>query len=487
MSDELLEDEINRYLWLIVSPILLVIGSVGNVMSIAVMSRSNMRTSQASVYLIALSLADLVVLYTGLIRYFIKEVSGVDIRTLSAAGCRLHITMVYMSLDISVWILVAFTGERILSVFMPYKVKNICTRVTSLVMIATIVIIMLILNGHFLFGLAPVTITFGDNTTSRDVCTFASSEYEQFIVNVWPWIDFCVFNLVPFLLLSIGNTCIAVRVVISRRRAKKVGEPGANQRTLGINGLSAANSSLTREARATPETSRSLHMPAPTETVASNSQQPIITQRGIFHCAESLCVPPICGTKNVSVHGDVTANGANRLGRSEATSRASFKMTDQDPPIRTSARNDRTSSMTAILLLLNFVFLATTTPVSIYFIVQDSWHKRITTDKEYALHRLTFTVVNLIQYFNNSINFILYCITGSRFRKELQAMLFRRNRVFPLEEAARRRPRALEREITGLHTRMTVASDSNPDAQPQNPPSGNHLTVPRTKRSDTQL
>ncbi|RUS78443.1 hypothetical protein EGW08_013789, partial [Elysia chlorotica] len=330
MSDGEIEDKINRYLGLIVAPILLVVGSLGNLLSIAVMSRSSMRASQASVYLIALSLADLMVLYTGLLRLFIKEVSGTDIRNHSTASCRLHATLVYMSLDTSVWILVAFTGERILSVFRPYKVKNICTRVTSLVIIVVIIVVMLVLNSHFFYGLTSVTTVQDDNTTVTDPCTYINSVYKNFLTNVWPWIDFCVFNLVPFLLLSIGNTCIAVRVVMSRRRAKR--------------------------------------------------------------------------------HG-------NRAGPS--TDRLSFKITDQAPPMRTSARNERTSSMTAILLLLNMVFLATTTPVSVFFIIQDDWGNSVSTPKEIALFRLTFTVVNLVQYVNNSINFILYCITGSRFRKEL--------------------------------------------------------------------
>ena len=401
-------------------------------------------------------------------------------RSLSTASCKVHITLVYMSLDTSVWILVAFTGERILSVFKPYKVKNICTRITSLVLIAAIIIVMLILNSHFMYGMQPLTTTKDDNTTVTYPCWPINSKYKHFLANVWPWVDFCVFNLVPFLLLSIGNTCIAVRVVMSQRRARKVRASEDNHASIAANGLSTVATTLTT-ARGPPA-----NLSPPASASTEISYNPKLTNRRLARCAVShaFCIPTaFCQrSENQSIGGEHRL----RQERPAAYNRPSLKLTEQAPPMRTSARNDRTSSMTAILLLLNIIFLATTTPVSVFFIIQDSWSKRVTTAREQALFKLTFTVVNLIQYANNSLNFILYCITGSRFRKELQAMLFKRNRVFPAGGVTVRRPRALEREITGLHTRMTVAADDN-EAQAQTIPSGNNLTVPVSRQVDTHI
>ncbi|CAL1543879.1 unnamed protein product, partial [Lymnaea stagnalis] len=61
-------------------PILIIFGTVGNVVCIVVMSRREMRTAQTSVYLLALSVADILVLNTGLMRHFINEVGGFDVR-----------------------------------------------------------------------------------------------------------------------------------------------------------------------------------------------------------------------------------------------------------------------------------------------------------------------------------------------------------------------------------------------------------------------
>ena len=408
-------------------------------------------------------------------------------RTLTTASCGVHTTLVYMSLDTSVWILVVFTGERILSVFTPYKVKNICSRVTSLVLIAVIVVVMLVLNSHFIYGLSTVTEPLDANSSVVSACTYINSEYKNFVFNMWPWIDFCVFNLVPFLLLSIGNTCIAVRVVISRRRAKKVGDQGVNQTTKMTTGSSARTSTFTA---GNPAQNSSADITATLATGPSAHNGVAVTRTRMFTCA---VIPASCAPTGKQIPGESRETEPDRPGQgpSDTSNRGSLKLSDQALAIRTSAKNDRTSSMTAILLLLNMVFLATTTPVSVFFIIQNGWSQSLTTNKEIALFKLTFAVVNLIQYVNNSINFILYCITGSRFRKELQAMLFKRNRVFPTANVGVRRLRALEREVTGLHTRVTVATEVGNEAQVPSPPqfflSRNTLTVPRPGQADTHI
>lgn len=273
--------------------------------------------------------------------------------------------MVYSSLDISVWILVAFTFERILSVYVPHKIRTYCTRVSSCLVIGIIVFVFLGLNSHFLFGFGTVRMSVTANISHVLPCYAMSTEYTHFIKSAWPWIDFSVFNLVPCLVFIVGNTCIAIKVLASRRRAKRIGP---------------------------------------------------ISDSAI--------------TQNMMVVGDMRS-------------------------VNVGSRPNKTSSMTAILVLLNFLFLATTTPVSVYFIVESKWIREAKTKMDHALIALTFTVVNLIMYINNATNFILYCITGSRFRRELKFMfLNKHNRVHP-EGNDDANNRVLHR---GVHQQRTVST-----------------------------
>ena len=98
----------------------------------------------------------------------------------------------------------------------------------------------------------------------------------------------------------------------------------------------------------------------------------------------------------------------------------SFVINGGPPPLLPGAsldkRNPMTSS-TAMLVGISVLFLITTTPSAIYFLLADSL---INSDPEsQAKIRLAFTVTNLLYYTNNSANFLLYCLTGSRFRRAL--------------------------------------------------------------------
>ncbi|KAH9492967.1 hypothetical protein Btru_023958 [Bulinus truncatus] len=330
----------------VISPILLTLGTVGNILTIIVWSRRDMRSSQATVYLVALSVADILVLNAGLLRHFVREICGFDIRKFSEASCKINTILVYTSLDVSVWILVAFTLERILSVYLPHKVKTYCTRVTSLVVVAVIIVVFTGLNSHFLYGTGSYYGNRVGNETVMKHCGPLTEAYGRFLYLTWPWIDFCVFSLVPITIISVGNTCIVVRVWMSRRR------------TLGLDSMS-------------------------TTTSVKLSQ----------------------GMENAEL--------------------------DHRLPKR-SLKLHRSSSMTAIVLVLNVMFLVTTTPVSVFFIVMPTWRSRAASERDFAQIYLTFALVNLVQYVNNSCNFIMYCMAGSKFRRVLRG-IFHRRRVFPLE------------------------------------------------------
>ena len=86
------------------------------------------------------------------------------------------------------------------------------------------------------------------------------------------------------------------------------------------------------------------------------------------------------------------------------------------------------SSITIMLLVLSFVFLITTLPLTIYFLIYNAYD--ITTG-EIDLIKIC---LNALVYTNNSINFLLYCVTGRKFRKTLIRMFQQRK---PRQNATR--------------------------------------------------
>lgn len=79
-----------KQMMLIVSPILLVIGGIGNPLCIVILLRKR-KPNSTIIYLCLLAVFDVLVLYTGLLRLYLKEVANFDIRNLSPLICKFHV------------------------------------------------------------------------------------------------------------------------------------------------------------------------------------------------------------------------------------------------------------------------------------------------------------------------------------------------------------------------------------------------------------
>lgn len=79
----------------ILSPILLVIGALGNPLCILILLRKKKRSSTV-VYLCILAIFDFLVLYTGLLRQYVNQIWNIDIRNISQIFCKLHVNWIFI-------------------------------------------------------------------------------------------------------------------------------------------------------------------------------------------------------------------------------------------------------------------------------------------------------------------------------------------------------------------------------------------------------
>ena len=303
-------------IWKVVPPILISFGTVGNILSIVVLTRKLIKTSTTALYLTFLAFSDLLVLYTGLLRQWLKFLTKKDLRHVSEAACKIHIWLVYSSLDFSAWILIAVTLERVISTWCPHNAKTKCSKKYATILLIGIIFLCLGLNSHLLFGMVDKV---SEDGKSVQRCSTIDDNYSAFFNLTWPWIDLCAFCLIPFSVIVVGNGCILFKVIKSRKKARPRVQPSM----------------------------RSLH---------GNSQ-----------------------------------NHHNH------------------------------SSMTAMLFTLNMVFLFTTSPISIYNIGYPIWLEGASQETQASLE-FWWAVVNMLMYTNNSLNFLLYCLSGSKFRQEVKRL-----------------------------------------------------------------
>ena len=105
-------------------PILVFLGTMGNVFSIITLSSLPLRKFSSSVYLISLAVSDTVFLLC-LLSVWVSEL-GVNLH--SAPGwCQILMYVTYVASFMSVWLIVAFTMERFIAICYPLMKISICT------------------------------------------------------------------------------------------------------------------------------------------------------------------------------------------------------------------------------------------------------------------------------------------------------------------------------------------------------------------------
>lgn len=108
-----------------------------------------------------------------------------------------HIWMVYVTQDISAWILVVVSLERLALVWYPHITKSICTRTTAIPILVSVVGAVMLINSHIMYGIGDVLKNENNQTTLLQ-CFFQREDYQRFYVSIWPWIDLAKFYAIPF-------------------------------------------------------------------------------------------------------------------------------------------------------------------------------------------------------------------------------------------------------------------------------------------------
>lgn len=294
--------------------LMLIFGTIGNVISMVVLCRSGFRNLVSAVYLRCLTIVDLIVLYTGLVRKIIFFLLGIDIRLYFPAICGTHMWLTYVSLQCSAWIRIAFTIQRLFCIWLPYGSRYRFTKRAARIKIFIVALFIALLNSHTIYGRVTVFYPLFNSTS----CDYVTEDYSIFFEVYWSIIDFCLYSAFPSVFMLIGNMLIIIKVIKSRKGIQR-------------NSSSRTNSS---------------------------------------------------------------------------------------------SRNSNFSSMTIILIMLNIFFIIFTSPSGIILIT-------IGNSMEYEDDNLIwrlFDIFDVVSYLDNSLNFVLYCLSGSLFRQEVIKLFCPRRR-----------------------------------------------------------
>ncbi|XP_033754751.1 growth hormone secretagogue receptor type 1-like [Pecten maximus] len=208
---------VHKYLLLYVPPIIIVLGTIGNIMSFTVF-RTNSGKVSTYTYLSALAVMDLLVLYVGLLPLWIAQLSDFDIKDQANWTCKLVVFLGYVCSDSSVWLIVAVTVERYIAACYPLQASKLCRIRKARYIVFVPILALCFVNCHFLL---TVQLQLESNNTINPVyiCD-AGPDFSDFVNGVWVWVDAVIYSFLPFAILLILNIRIIQKVWIAKNERK---------------------------------------------------------------------------------------------------------------------------------------------------------------------------------------------------------------------------------------------------------------------------
>ncbi|KAL8592909.1 hypothetical protein ACOMHN_050736 [Nucella lapillus] len=196
------ESQAALILWQAWSPCILFLGLFGNLATIFVMRRVSDNNSTQHVFLIALAVSDLSLLYTGLFVEWLQWSFHVDMRLWHPVMCTLLQWFVYSTNTTSAWLVTAVTVQRTMAVLWPHRMRVVCTVQRTWVAVAVVVLTAFLIHVHHLPG---------SEINEYNLCGFKRGGlYEYFISQIYTWLDMCLSSLLPAVCLMICNVVLSM-------------------------------------------------------------------------------------------------------------------------------------------------------------------------------------------------------------------------------------------------------------------------------------
>ncbi|CAF1303901.1 unnamed protein product [Adineta ricciae] len=219
-SPETIEDRIN-----VVVPYLVVLGIIGNGLSVLTFAQRKLRTLSCGCYLLLLAISDTFGLLIMSRPYFFKQMNLVH-HLNSSFLCGLHLFLTKIFDELTPWLLVLVACNRLVLSRYPRNDQCFQTARAALWSALCLLCIIILINSHLLFGigvgysiLQPCIAVCGPLTNSP--------YYLFFYKNVSPIIDLCLSLIIPFCLVFIANIFLLANVrrvktkVVRVRRRKR--------------------------------------------------------------------------------------------------------------------------------------------------------------------------------------------------------------------------------------------------------------------------
>ena len=196
-----------KYSFLVVS----VLGLVGNSLSLITVTSKLCKRSSFTVYIGALAVVDSCMLVTNLADTLLLGVKDVDLGHHGAASCKVFKFSQALLRNVSAWLIIAITIERVIATIYPLRFTAIYSTRFGTKLVGTLAGFMTLLNTPLLCVMDYTYIDHGP------LCVIKDGPYHSIFIQTVPMIYFFISVILPSFILIAGNTVVVVKVRSSRR------------------------------------------------------------------------------------------------------------------------------------------------------------------------------------------------------------------------------------------------------------------------------
>ena len=187
----------------------LVIGTLGNFLSLVVLTRPSMRQSSSCVYMTALAVFDTLAIWFG----FTSQKLGYIPDVVTVWFCRSLYFLLTLVNQMAAWLVVWMSSERFVAIYFPFKASKLCTVKRARAVILLTFLFFLIFCAHEF-----VTVTV---TPNRRFCLSDKANYGEFL-KIWSYIDVAFNALIPEVSILVFNVLIVSKLRAGTRNRKEM-------------------------------------------------------------------------------------------------------------------------------------------------------------------------------------------------------------------------------------------------------------------------
>ncbi|XP_074646489.1 uncharacterized protein LOC141902585 [Tubulanus polymorphus] len=194
-------DRIEYSIHLYVPPFLIVIGTIGNILSYVVQCRPHMMQSSSAHYLAVLAFSNTVALLIGcgtdwMSRNLLKQHFISD---LTDWLCKIWKFLFAMSVHFPTWLVVAMSIDRSITVWNPRRAPQICTLFKARIFTIVIIVGLLCISVHAMW-----------TYTLIDKQCYLGQAHHFFHTQIWPWIQAIMFSYIPLVIICFTSLILII-------------------------------------------------------------------------------------------------------------------------------------------------------------------------------------------------------------------------------------------------------------------------------------